>query len=591
MTSHPSTAGAQLAAASISVLGASPRGGSPGSLSPRPASPRLASPCEPASPSHAQRPAVEAPTGVSPDTRDEEDAPPALQHEVSFTPRRSPADSPAASSDQPISSTAIPPSTPAATPGPMSSEGLSFVPAATPAVLPAPLASSPETVAVGVQRSDAAAPEGAATFSAFAAAQAQRTAVGTVSLSDTMFASAASIIARASDAAAEAPAPPQPEPSTPAYEGSSVLMARGRPQGGGVGGDDLEDASIAAPRGMPPRESMLSATDLVEHGQRAAAAEVESEAGAEAASESAPVGSEPEAPASAAASRPARGVADSFAAPEASQPSALEISSAPQPTAFEENEPPLAAPNQPRATEVEQLGAGPTSASDDATIAESAQHTAAGHHPGATTPGAASDSQTRPSTSVQPQGAQAPQPTAPTAETQSNTAGAEGDSMMNAPHDGSRHQPGSQELEASAATSEHTSKEPIGPATTTAPSATPVIAEGPELAAQGSSEPVAGQGARQLVSSGAAVEPAAPQAEPAAAKSAATDDVGTQSGVLEPHAELTLVAVQPGSSEASAAAVPGGSRAMPGAAEATYSEGDVMLDAQSQRSDGSTISI
>ena len=114
-------------------------------------------------------------------------------------------------------------------------------------------------------------PEDGATFSAFAAAQAQRGAAVAVSLSDTMFASTASTAGRAPDTDAKLSV--QSESGTAVHAAGSTGMSQsaGSSVGGGTGGEQA--MAPAGSRGMPPRESMLSATDLVEHGQRASAAE------------------------------------------------------------------------------------------------------------------------------------------------------------------------------------------------------------------------------------------------------------------------------------------------------------------------------
>ncbi len=258
----------QLAAASTSVLGASPRGGSLGSLSPRLASPRPLSPREPAlaAASLPQLPAVSVAAGSEAAPAAEDGDPPPLRHEISLAPSRTAADFPSegtVDSGPPVSRAAAVPSAQAATAA-QRSEGASSTAASGPAGTGV-LSLSPAAAAVG------SVPEDGATFSAFAAAQAQRGGGSAVSLSDTMFASTASTTRSAADTAARVAA--QPEPGSAVHAGGAAGMSQsaGSSEGAGTGGEQ----ATAEGRGMPPRESMLSATDLVEHGQRAASAEAQ----------------------------------------------------------------------------------------------------------------------------------------------------------------------------------------------------------------------------------------------------------------------------------------------------------------------------
>ena len=262
----------QLAAASTSVLGASPRGGSPGSLSPRPASPRPLSAREPA-PQTAVLPrlpavSVGAGPGAAASAEEEGDFP-GLRHEISLAPSRPAADSPTEGMvySSPPANTACAPAAAAE----QRHEGASSMAASASAGRAGSGAPSSTPVA-GPSASVSAAPEDGGTFSAFAAAQAQRGGASAVSLSDTMFASTASTArSGAPDTAARVATQPELGAAVRAGGAAGMSHSAGSPDGGGTGGEQA--AAPAEGRGMPPRESMLSATDLVEHGQRAAAAE------------------------------------------------------------------------------------------------------------------------------------------------------------------------------------------------------------------------------------------------------------------------------------------------------------------------------
>jgi hypothetical protein len=120
-----------------------------------------------------------------------------------------------------------------------------------------------------------------------------------------------------------------------------------------------------------------------------------------------------------------------------------------------------------------------------------------------------------------------------------------------------------------------------------------VSPEGTERSAQEGSESDAGEDASQPVCTEAAVEPAAVQREPAA-ETPAPDVASPQPGILDLQAETTAAEAVSGVDRDSvrAAAGSGGSLPVLGAPDAVLSdEADDMLDAQSQGSDGSTISI
>jgi len=212
---------------------------------------------------------VDAGTGAAAPAAEEGD-PPALRHEISLSPSRSAADSPTKGTVQSGPTVSIASAQAAA--AEQRSEGASSTAAsasAGPAATGVLSLSPVKEPSAGV----GPAPEDGATFSAFAAAQAQRGGASAVSLSDTMFASTASTARSAADTAARASA--QQEPGTAGHASGAAGMSQSAGSSEGAGTGREQAPAPAEGRGMPPRESMLSATDLVEHGQRAAAADAQ----------------------------------------------------------------------------------------------------------------------------------------------------------------------------------------------------------------------------------------------------------------------------------------------------------------------------
>ena len=569
----------QLAAASTSVMGASPRGGSPGSLSPRPMSPRTLSPREPA-PQAAVWPrlpglSVDAGTGAAASAAKEGELA-VLPHEVSLDPLRAVA--------EPLSGGAVegrsPASIAAAVPTGQAAAGEQRSGSASVTAAPASAATSESGALSPSPLAEPSAGVGdtqgeGATFSAFAAAQAQRGGAVAVSLSDTMFASTASTGGRALDAAARASAQSETSSATSAVGSTGLCNAAESSAGGGT---DAEQATAPAEgRGMPLRESMLSATDLVEHGQRAAAVEAQAAQMAPRQGETA----QPPMPAAVQASPDEAPVAASV--PAGPPQGATEAGGGLQPA------------ERPRPPEdVSGIGTAPEGAHTD--VEPSFRSLAA-------------DAE-QPGVSSTPAPARAPQPRMPSgpaadsaplaAETQASALQGTGATQTAAtdaivvPASDTALEPDAPvaALAPAAGETQQTNAEPVVLATARPLEAGPASAltAAPSSAADGQSGPESVSAARadpDMREAPARSQPV-PTAQPAPA-----DWSGAELQDAGPAQEAGDVAVLPGAdaSPRAAAEAAGGVQADPAAANAVSDEGDDMLDAQSQHSEGSTVSI
>ena len=546
-------------------MGASPRGGSPGSLSPRPASPRHLSPREPAHPApvHLQMANLDAGTEAVAPTAEEEE-PRALQHEISLAPGQpapdlSPAVQATASAPSASTTAGLLSQQPAA--AELRSESGLYV--AIPAVGQAAETAIPPLLLPAVPSSSAGGElDEGATFSAFAAAQAQRGGAAAVSLSDTMFASVTSTAARAPETDAGAPAQSASGSAMPVISATGAVDEASRSGGSGTGGE--QETAGVEPRGMPPRESMLSATDLVEHGQRAGAAETEM------AAEAPPAGEDAEASVHVDARLPAN---EAFAAASGRgiQPDpGVEASSGPQP---------LVPADKPLpAVDALKLGAATGGAPTDAAPGVDTEHPSVR---------AALDSASAADVEV----ADGPQASDGVLGTDAQGHIVQGDAGQSATTDADTK---STVLAASDASFAVPQSAAVGPVQTDdesavlTPAPAPEAASAPAQAAEPLTPADGPSGALGTQESPTVLQPD-PGGQPVAKNrgSAGRGDLAstpaTSSAVALPEAN------EPPDAVASAASGP----QQPGAASApTISEeGDDMLDAQSQHSEGSTVSI